>query len=99
MKDVWKKNSIDTKKNYEDESEDSDTEEKEDNIKASEEWVFNLEDMFKLEPAIRAGPHRDQDSIATNATGATEASKLATTMDVDEEEDSTERQTGEENNG
>jgi len=84
---------------YEDESVDSDTEEKEDNIKASEEWVFNLEDMFKLEPAIRAGPHRDQDSLATNATGASQASRLAARMEIDEDEDSTEQQTGEKGDG
>ena len=72
---------------------------KEDNIKFSQEFVFDLEDMFKLEPAVKAGPHRDQDSLATNATGASQASRLAAEMDIDEEEDSTERKTGEKENG
>ena len=80
---------------YEDESEDSDIDAKEDNIKFSQEFVFNLEDMFKLEPAVKAGPHRDQDSLATNATGASQAAE----MDIDEEDDSTARKTGEKGDG
>ena len=78
------------------ESDDEDTKNKEDNDTEDFErkYVFELDYLFNLEPPhTRSGPHQSDETIATNATGA---SKATTNLQYIND---TVRQTGDINNG
>ena len=63
-------------------------------MKFQNEYVFELDYLFNLEPPhTRAGPHQSDETLATNATGASQAT--ANLININD----TERQTGEEENG